>query len=251
MARKPITSNVKPKASNTPDPEPAPSPQPAPIPDIADSPIVKGDNSLGAKVAALTPKQRKLVSLLCLSGIPKSEAYRQAYNTKQTGKQLASQACDVASRPRVASVVNAYNQLQWAGVISDGPSIRQTSLSVMRDLALHGKAERTKLSAAVALGKTNIAGLYSGPATVHQHLHIGDSSARDILLEKMTKLFGAPQVIDSTVLVSTSEMPFDGTAQADDVIEGQVIEAEPVDELDPSDPDSDGPPAGPGTPPCE
>jgi len=148
-------------------------------------------------------------------------------------------------------VVKQYHENAWAGTISDGPEIRRVALSVMRDIALHGQAERNKLLAAVHLGKTNIAGLYSGPATVHQHLHIGDSSARDILLEKMTKLFGAPQVVDSTVLASTSVMPFDGTAQADDVIDGQVIEAEPAGELDPSDPDSKGPPAGPGTPPCE
>lgn len=218
--------------------------------DIADSPIVQGDDSLGAKVAALTPKQRKMVSLH-LNGATRTKAYQQAYDTTQTGDRLSSSAIQTFKNPKVSSVVNHFLQAEWTGAISDGPEIRRTSLSVMRDLALHGKAERVKLSAAVALGKTNIAGLYSGPSTVHQHLHIGDSSARDVLLEKMTKLFGAPQVVDSNVLASTSEMPMDGTAQAGDVLDAEVVEPELCDDQAASDPDSDGLPAGPGTPPCE
>ena len=245
MARKPKTLNAQ-----AVDPAPD-SPQPAGVVDIADSPIIKADSSFGAKLAELTPKQRKLVSLLCLSGISKAEAYKQAYNTTQTGANLAATANKMCKRVKVATVVSQFRQNEWTGAISDGPEIRRTSLSVMRDLALHGKAERVKLSAAVALGKTNIAGLYSGPSTVHQHLHIGDSSPRDILLEKMVKLFGTPQVVDSTVLVSTSEVPMDGTAQASDVLDAEVVDSEPEIEPGPDDLESKDTPAGTGTPPWD
>lgn len=159
----------------------------------------------------MTPKQRGFALAMTKMGMSKSDALRYSYGGKTDNAQLVSQRAHHASKSRkVSQYLNAVQEREWEGTITDAPEIRRLALRVLRDVAANGDRDNNRIAAAVALGKVSTVALFSERREI---IHRSEG-AMDVQLElaaRLQAMLGPAQVVDTTAVTDQAQVPQQGT----------------------------------------
>jgi hypothetical protein len=170
--------------------------------------------------ASLTPKQRMFCTAIVDLGAKPSEAYKIAYDTRNSATtSLKVNASVLRKKANVAlAIQEGFEQKrQWTGNAVDAPEIRETSLRVLREIAEQGQMEACRVRSAELLGKVSTVGLFvERTENVQRSEHSPEAQVE--LASRLSALLGAvgePQADESTLVIDTIAVPVLGAASTE------------------------------------